>query len=105
MDPIVNWILALIEGLQIERRQVTERRAPRCKLVKVHFERSALKLVAIEHLHGIDSIFRCCKHDAPKASASSVRTETDVGTLNLTSGSEEILQILPLTVERYVANK
>lgn len=75
------------------------------KLIKVDFEGATLELVAVEHLDCVERILRGRKEHGTEASAPSVRTQRYVRAQDLSRCSEEIFQILPLAVERDVADK
>jgi hypothetical protein len=56
-------------------------------------------------MYRIDGVFRCCEKDCSETSAPAVRTETDIGSQDLPSSPEEVLEILPLTIEGQIPDK
>ncbi len=68
------------------------------KLVQSHFEHAAAEVVAVVHGNSVGSVVRVAECNDTGTFGAAIGTHVDVGTRNVTSGPEEILEVLPADI-------
>ena len=79
--------------------------ASRRETSPTHLEHPAVELVAVEESDRPFGVLRRCEQDAAEASTSSIWALSDIGTEDVARSSHEIFELLPLAIERQIADE